>query len=133
MKNMKVVPNRDLSDDEKKVRETTNWLYTMGYEQWPSEYEAIARSREHPAAPMVTIVSDYKEVTTATVEWELGGLRHQSIGSARKHPRDEFDWEVGVSLALSRALRTAARSAGDYARNRGMVLGLGDVFKEEDR
>jgi len=81
-------------------------------------------------APKVTVITDHQEVVMAIVEWDIGAGLTTAIGSAKRHPKDDFDWQIGASLALSRAFGAARTGFREHASVRGMVLGLGNVVKE---
>lgn len=86
-----------------------------------------------PAAPTVTTFTDLSEVTLVVASAPTGASVLSAIGTAKRHPSDPFDWEVGAALAQGRAFKALSEGLFDYAQARGIALGLGDVLKEDDR
>ena len=97
-----------------------------------SAYPGILEPSD-PAAPTVTTFSDLVGVTLVVASAVIGDSVLDAIGTAKRHPSDPFDWEIGAALAQGRAFKALSEGLFDYAQARGIALGLGDVLKEGDR
>lgn len=57
--------------------------------------------------PRVTVIQD-GDVTSVAAEMDTFGGTIHAVGSARRHPRDVPDSDIGVALATARAVRALA-------------------------
>jgi len=65
---------------------------------------------------IASIVRDPIEgVVQVTGFVQAGSFRVLAVGTAKKHPRDRWDEEIGDALAIARFLETAARVLYDRA------------------
>jgi hypothetical protein len=53
--------------------------------------------------PVVTILVD-DEATVAHAKMEVFGYVYEATGSAKKHPKDYYNRDIGIAIATSRAL-----------------------------
>lgn len=81
---------------------------------------------DHQEEPKVTVTTDNAEVVCVVVA--MKGKTY--AGSAKRHPKDLFDFGIGYNLALSRAFELAALGCKEVASSRGHALGIGEVIEE---
>lgn len=55
------------------------------------------------------------DAAVASVDVQMGEIAFSSTGTAKTHPRDTPNDEIGATLALARALEGLAADLNDYA------------------
>lgn len=100
----------------------------MDMQEVQAMFGPIVVAPEDAKAPKTWVMTDNAEVVVACVlnDGVFG------MGSAKRHPKDHFDYTVGRNLALARAYEDTSRMLKAHASNRGHMIGLGEVVRDED-
>ena len=75
-----------------------------------------------------TLVGDDR-VTAVNVQLWLGGWTFEATGSAKTHPNDYPNSEVGEALAFSRAFRDLSRQLRDFGYDLDRMINSGGTAR----